>query len=153
MTGAYSGQKHVPNFKYPELIIQAVEVVSPEDSVLMGLAPPRMRDAIKGLDKMFMQGTVGNIENIAATVRREFATLKRMMQEDLPCLCTDFQMFITREGRLIHLDVDRCFPRGEEDFATEKRDATRHCIPQLQEFEELIVEKLHRLTVEKKKKK
>jgi hypothetical protein len=108
-----------------------------------------MRDAMKGLKKIFTHETVSNVTDITGTARREFATLNRLMQEDLPCLCNDFQIFLTREGRLIHFDVERCFPRDDADIGHERKAAKR-CTPKIQELEQMLMDKLQALDLERK---
>ena len=79
-----------------------------------------------------------NITDVEIAVKRDFALLYRLVEseEGLPCLCHDFQIFLLRSGHLVHLDVERCF---------EKPNLMRsRCVPQLQELETLVLNRLQR---------
>jgi len=52
-----------------------------------------------------------------------------------PCLLKDFQIFLQRDGRLVHFDVERCFPQSKGDAMRIKT-----CVPEIQKFEAKVLE-------------
>ena len=141
---SYPGQKLRPNFtEQPEVTVQAVAIIPEEESIMLGIGSwhdPRRKNGLKGLEEMFTpkKNESWNITDVEIAVKRDFALLYQLVEneEGLPCLCYDFQIFLLRTGHLIHLDVERCF---------DKPNLMRtRCVPQLQEMETLVLNRLQR---------
>jgi len=141
---SYPGRKFFPKFtEHPEVTVQAVAILPEEDSSLLGIGAwhdHRRKNGVKRLEEMFTpkKNESWNITDVEIAVKRDFALLYRLVEneEGLPCLCHDFQIFLLRSGHLVHLDVERCF---ETANLMRKR-----CVPQLQELETLVLNRLQR---------
>jgi hypothetical protein len=144
ITRGYQGQKQLPRFNTKKLIVQPVEIVHESESLLFGCEGPRFLSGTYLLEKLFdVENTRGkDLKSISETITAEFAKLYRLM-EDYACLYDDFQIFLTQEGRLVHLDVDRCF-----DGYAERRGESiaEDCLPFIQSFEAIVLHRLHLLS-------
>ena len=144
----YPSGKYLPNFtREPEVTVQAVAIVPEQDSIMLGLKGPRRTNGLKGIEEMFTPRSNDeswNITDVEVVVKREFASLYRLVEDEqddkLPCLCADFQIFLLRSGHLVHLDVERCF---EMPDLMEFR-----CVPELQELETLVLNRLQKSRLE-----
>ena len=113
---------------------------------MLGIKGPRKNNGIKGIEELFSTRNNNNnnnkesinITNAITTMKHDFTFLYRLIEDKLPCLCADFQIFLTRSGHLIHFDVERCFSRMKE--LNKKR-----CVPKVQELEKLVIEQLQNL--------
>lgn len=141
---------HLPGrfTKQPEVVVQAVAIVPEEDSIILGVTGPRRQHGLKGIEKMFTpkNNESWNITDVEIAVKRDFELLYRLVEDEkddkLPCLCHDFQIFLLRSGHLIHLDVDRCFKSPDW--------MRRRCVPELQELETLVLNRLQKSRLEQK---
>lgn len=146
ITRGYVGQKELPRFNTKTLVVQPVEIVQESESLLFGCEGPRFLSGVNLLEKLFnIENTRGkDLGAIAHTIAAEFGKLYPLM-EDHPCLYDDFQIFLTQEGRLVHLDVDRCF-----DGYAEKRGQTvaKECVPFIRSFEAIVIQRLRMLSLQ-----
>ena len=142
-TASYMGQDpHFPKFtEEPEVVVQAVAIVPEEESIMLGIDDgPREQNGLKGIEEVFTpkSNESWNITEVEITVKHDFAALYSLVEDEkddnLPCLCADFQIFLLRSGHLVHFDVDRCFENRPDDC----------CVPKLHELERLILERLQK---------
>lgn len=140
VTTGYTGQKQLPAFNSKTLVVQPVEIVQENESLLFGCEPPRFLSGVNLLPQIFnVETTKGkDLASVAKTVSLEFAKLYLLIEE-YPCLYDDFQIFLTQEGCLIHLDVDRCFDSNAEKNG---KYVSKKCIPFLKSFEMIVLQRL-----------
>ena len=140
---AYAGQLSLPRYKRT-VLVQPVEMVQKNESVLFGCEPLRFWSGVNLLESLYnVNNTQGkNLNVIAETVSSEFAKLYSLL-EDHTCLIDNFQIFLTNQGRLINLDVDRCFLVGA--YKRGKINKKLGCIQFIHSFEVIVIQQLHLL--------
>jgi hypothetical protein len=135
----YKGQATFPKFPRNKIIVQAVETIHPEKSILFGCERARLLDGVRQLPNLldFVNNmTVMEAQRLIQIIASDFNKLRRILNE-YPCLYDDFQAFLTQKGRIVHLDVDRCFDSGATYRG--KREGPI-CRPILKYFESKILD-------------
>ena len=91
------------------ILVQKARDCQYPQCVLLGCIPKKLRffrERLPGfLDRL---GPASRGALLSALGRNLNATRTLLIDEE-PCLRPDFQAFLTRDGRLLHVDLDRCF--------------------------------------------
>ena len=76
-----------------------------------------------------------NLAELAQRFESSFDRLNLLLEAE-PCLIDDFQVFLTADGRIVHLDTDRCFMAIEHNLLqqTQRRDSCRGQIQYLRDW-------------------
>lgn len=137
---------------YPEgslAYIQKVKV-APEPNLLLGCAESKMNILDQLLDA-FLPSVEDN-ESFGRQFSESFAQVRTLL-EIVPCLVKDFQILVDTEGRIYHLDFDRCY--SPEDGAKKYTDpddlAEAPCAQALNEMEQRVQKAVARSSPAKKK--
>ena len=142
-SGGYTGQKVLARFPGNGIVVQAVEVIPEDESILFGCERPRLLDGVRQLNQNIFDGvhnmTMLEAQNLIKTISSEFTKLRRLLLK-YPCLYDDFQVFLTRTGRIVHLDVDRCFDKGAAFRGQNVERLT--CEPLLKYFESKVIDRI-----------
>jgi len=144
-TTGYNGQKQLARFPRNKVTVQAVEIIPSNESILFGCERPRLLDGVHQLVRLYTPENMKGIDldSLAVKVSSQFSKLHQLM-EDYPCLFDDFQIFLTRSGRLVHMDVDRCFSRSAIYRGETKEKPL--CVPLLKYFESKVLEHIAHLS-------
>lgn len=143
-TGGYEGQRARPRFNSNKLIVQPIEIVQNDESLMFGCEEKRFLSGVNQLEDLFnVNNTQGkDLEAIATTVESEIEKLYSLIKHH-PCLVDDFQIFLTNQGRLIHLDVDRCFGGNA---ARNGRSLYKPCKYWIKSFGNIVIQRLRLLS-------
>jgi hypothetical protein len=136
----YMGQNSLPRYNSNKFLVQPIEIVQQTESVLFGCEPPRFLSGVNLLEGLFnVNNTRGmDVHAVEKSVSNEFTKLYALI-DDHKCLIDDFQIFLTNSGKLIHLDVDRCFEGNAEKHG---EYLANKCIPFIRSFETIVKHQL-----------
>lgn len=93
-------------FNSNRIYIQLVRVYSTSEAVLLGTSDSKFNASLQAIPEYLSYAD-------PKVVRKEFAHFRKLLKA-VPCLLFDLQMLVTREGRIVHLDLDRCKLRGKK---------------------------------------
>jgi len=125
--------------------IQKVRL-APEPNLIIGCTSSKRAQFQRSVD-VFLAQVIDK-----KAFARQFAgdmRLTRMLLKEEPCLFKDMQVLVDTEGRLFHLDFDRCFSsRDTHQKRTEKKSRVNHCLRTLYNVERHVEQLLSGKTEE-----
>lgn len=97
---------------WTKLLVQPVQVA--DGPILQfGCNEKKLEDTKYSLQTYINNVAVGDPDAFEGRLRKDVnSTIRALLAE--PCLLVDFQVLLDGQGRLIHLDLDRCFESGKK---------------------------------------
>lgn len=114
-----------------DIPVQLVRVVS--DGALLAFNPNKIEIAMNDTTLLLKDvlATPVDVRQFAAQFETDVKKLWRLLEQHR-CLLNDFQIFLTRDGKIIHFDLDRCFEcnnQGCTTLAVARRQAKKMRAP------------------------